>query len=157
MATAAEIAGTKVPAGAGEDSVSLVQELLGTTKDGVREATIHQSAAGDLALRQGPWKLIFHKDGRRELFNLQIDLSEKTEVGAANPEITQKLTVLMQRYINEGRSTVGAAQKNDFALSIGAGETKAKVKKKDPKAAAAMKSTAERAREMALAADASFD
>ena len=157
MATAAEITGTKVPAGAGEDSVSLVQELLGTAKDGVREATIHQSAAGDLALRQGPWKLIFHKDGRRELFNLQIDLSEKTDVGAANPEITQKLTALMQRYIAEGRSTVGAAQKNDFALSIGAGETKAKVKKKDPKAAAAMKSTAERAREMALAADASFD
>ena len=78
-------------------------------------------------------------------------------MGAANPEITQKLTALMQRYIAEGRSTVGAAQKNDFALSVGAGETKAKVKKKDPKAAAAMKSTAERAREMALAADASFD
>jgi hypothetical protein len=63
----------------------------------------------------------------------------------------------MQRYIADGRSTVGLAQKNDFNLSIGARETKDKGKKKDPKAAAAMKSTAEQAREMALAADASFD
>lgn len=157
LATAAEITGTKVPAGAGEDSVSLVPELLGTAKDGVREATIHQSAAGDLALRQGPWKLIFHKDGRRELFNLQIDLSEKTNVSAANEEIVRSMTALMQRYITDGRSTVGVAQKNDFTLSLGARETKDKSKKKDPKAAAAMKSTAERAREMALAADASFD
>jgi len=157
MATTAEITGAKVPAGAGEDSVSLVSELLGTAKDVVREATIHQSAAGDLALRQGPWKLIFHKDGRRELFNLQIDLSEKTDVGAANPEIVRLMTTLMQRYIADGRSTVGAAQKNDFALSIDARESKATGKKTEPKAAAAMKSTAERAHEMALAADASFD
>lgn len=67
------------------------------------------------------------------------------------------MTALMQRYITDGRSTVGVAQKNDFTLSLGARETKDKSKKKDPKAAAALKSTAERAREMALAADASFD
>jgi hypothetical protein len=52
---------------------------------------------------------------------------------------------------------VGPTQKNDFDLSISGSETKGKRKKNDPKAAAAMKSTAERAREMALAADASFD
>ena len=157
MATAAEITGAKVPDGAGEDSVSLVPELLGTSKEGVREATLHQSAYGDLAIRQGPWKMIFHKDGRRELFNLQVDLSETTEVLAANTEIAQKMTALMQRTIADGRSTVGPAQKNDFDLSISGSETKGKRKKNDPKAAAAMKSTAERAREMTLAADASFD
>jgi len=157
MATAAEITGAKVPDGAGEDSVSLVPELLGTSKEGVREATLHQSAYGDLAIRQGPWKMIFHKDGRRELFNLQVDLSETTEVLAANTEIARKMTALMQRTIADGRSTVGPAQKNYFDLSISGSETKGKRKKNDPKAAAAMKSTAERAREMTLAADASFD
>jgi len=157
MATAAEIVGAKIPDSAGEDSVSLIPELLGTTTSGVREATIHQSAAGDLALRQGPWKLIFLKSGKRELYNLQTDLSETKDVLATNAEVAAKMTALMEGYIANGRSTAGAAQKNDFAPSITGGENKAKRKKKDKKAEAAVKSQAERAREMALAADASFD
>jgi len=157
MATAAEIAGAKIPDNAGEDSVSLIPELLGTTKTGTREATVHQSAAGDLAIRQGPWKLIFLKDGKHELYNLQTDLSETKDVLAANAEVAGKMTALMQGYIANGRSTVGAAQKNDFDLSITGGESKGNRKNKGQKAEAAGKSEAERVREMALAADASFD
>ena len=124
IATAAGIVGAKIPDNASEDSVSLLPELLGTAKDGVREATIHQSAGGDLAIRQGPWKMIFHKGGQRELYNLQNDLSETKDVLAANGEVAAKLTALMQRYIAEGRSTAGAAQKNDFDLSITRGAAK---------------------------------
>ena len=99
MATAAEVTGAKVPAGAGEDSVSLVPELLGAAKDGVREATIHQSAAGDLALRQGPWKLIFHKDGRRELFNLRNDPAETTNLAGREPGQVAKLARELQAWL----------------------------------------------------------
>jgi arylsulfatase A-like enzyme len=130
MATAAELTGAKIPAHAGEDSVSLVAELLGTAKAGIREGTIHQSAAGDLALRQGPWKLIFHKGGQRELFNLQTDLSETKNVAEANPEVVTRLAALMNKYIAEGRSTVGAPQKNDVPLSL---EMAATAKKKKGK------------------------
>ena len=157
MATAAEITGAKLPGNAGEDSVSLLPELLGTAKDGVREATVHQSAAGDLAIRQGPWKMIFHKGGQRELYNLQNDLSETKDVLAANGEVAMNLTTLMQGYIANGRSTTGAAQTNDFDLSITGGEGKGKRNRKGKKAEAALKSPAEHAREMALAADALFD
>lgn len=129
MATAAEVVGAKLLANAGEDSVSLVPEFLGTAKSGVREATIHQSMAGDLAIRQGPWKLIFFKDGHREFYNLEADLSETKDVISANAEIATKLTALMQRYIAEGRSTAGVAQKNDFDLSI-TGQSKPPQKKK---------------------------
>jgi arylsulfatase A-like enzyme len=121
LATAAEIVGVKVPDGAGEDSVSLIPELLGTTTHGARDGTMHQSAGGDLAIRQGPWKLIFNKDGSRELYNLESDLSETKDVLGANAEVAAKLTALMQRYIAAGRSTPGAAQKNDFELSIDSG------------------------------------
>ena len=128
MATAAEIVNAKVPDNAGEDSVSLIPELFGTTTTGAREATVHQSAGGDLAIRQGPWKLIFKKDGSRELYNLQTDLSETKNVLAANGEVAAKMTTLMQGYIANGRSTAGVAQKNDFDLSI-TGESKVKRKK----------------------------
>jgi arylsulfatase A-like enzyme len=128
MATAAEMAGAEIPDHAGEDSVSLIPELLGASETGVREATIHQSAAGDLALRQGRWKLIFKKGGNRELYDLNSDLSETKDVLTANSEVAAKMTVLMQDYINKGRSTPGAAQKNDFDLSI-TGQMKGKRKR----------------------------
>lgn len=151
MATAAEIAGAKLPDNAGEDSVSLMPELLGTTPGGVRAATVHQSAAGDLAIRRGPWKLIFLKSGKHELYNLQTDLSETKDVLAANAEVAAKLTALMQRYIDDGRSTPGVAQKNDFDLSLTGGKARGKRNNKGQKTAA------ESPCEMALAADPAFD
>jgi len=118
MATCAEIVGAKLPDNAGEDSVSILPDLLGTAKGPVREATIHQSPHQDLAIRQGPWKLIFLKDGGRELYNLQTDLSEKQNVAETNPDVVERLTALMRRYIADGRSTLGAPQKNDVDMSV---------------------------------------
>lgn len=102
MATAAEITGAKVPPSAGKDSVSLLPALLGKTDAPTREGTIHQSMGADLALRQGPWKLIFKKDGSRELYNLDSDLSETKDVLSANAQVATKLAALMQRYLTEG-------------------------------------------------------
>jgi len=118
MATCAEIVGTQLPDNAGEDSVSILPDLLGTAKGPVREATIHQAPSGDLAIRQGSWKLIVKKAGNRELYNLESDVSETKDVLAANPDVVATLTALMQRYITEGRSTAGPAQKNDVEMSV---------------------------------------
>jgi arylsulfatase A-like enzyme len=153
MATAAEIVGAKLPDNAGEDSVSLVPEFLGTTTSGVREATIHQSMGGDLALRQGPWKLIFLKNGQRELYNLQTDLSETQDVLSSNEEVAAQLTALMQSYIDRGRSTPGAAQKNDFDLSLQGGGRKGKGNAEGKQA----EIEREREREVELAAQPGFD
>jgi arylsulfatase A len=131
MATAAEIVGAKIPDNAGEDSVSLILELVGSSTSGTREATIHQSSGGDLAIRQGPWKLIFLKTGKQELYNLQNDLSETKDVLSANADVAAKMTTLAQGYIANGRSTAGASQKNDFDLSITGDGTKGKRKKKE--------------------------
>jgi arylsulfatase A-like enzyme len=118
MATAAEIIGAELPDNAGEDSVSFLPALLGSAEPPARDGTIHQAPGGDLAIRQGPWKAIFHRSGQRELFNLSSDLSEAEDVLAANPEVAQKLTALMQSYIDRGRSTPGTAQENEHPLSI---------------------------------------
>lgn len=124
LATAAEIVGAKLPATAGEDSVSQLPALLGTAKAAVREATVHQSSRGDLAIRQGPWKAIFHNNGKRELFNLATDQSETKDVLTTSSDVAKKLTTLMQSYIDRGRSTPGKPQKNEFNLSLGRGSGK---------------------------------
>jgi len=133
MATASEIVGARLPATAGEDSVSFLPALLGTAQNPSREATVHQSMAGDLAIRQGSWKAIFHKDGRRELFNLAVDLGETKDVLADNPDVAKKLATLLQSYIERGRSTPGASQQNDYNLSLDAKTQPAKRAKKKAK------------------------
>ena len=110
LATTADLLGAKLPDNAGEDSVSILPALLGTATQPLREATIHQSMAGDLAIRHGPWKLIFFKNGKRELYHLENDIGETTNLIAGHPEVITKLSTLMQRCIDQGRSTPGAKQ-----------------------------------------------
>ena len=133
LATAAELVGAKLPDSAGEDSFSLVAEMLGTATNPARSATVHQSISGDLAICQGPWKLIFLKDGRRELYNLQSDLSETRDVAAENSDNVGRLTKLMESTIATGRSTPGTPQQNDFALSLDRAAKPAKKTKKGTK------------------------
>lgn len=134
MATCAEIVGAKLPDNAGEDSFSILPNLLATAKGPVREATIHQSHKGDLAIRQGEWKLIFLKSGARELYNLRTDLGETKDVAAENPEVVAKLATLMKKTIADGRSTAGAPQKNEAPFPMGgAGKKKQGKATKKPK------------------------
>lgn len=117
VATVAELLGVQLPDQAAEDSFSILSLLLGEADAPVREATIHQSPRG-LAIRQGPWKLIFHRGGNRELFHLQDDLGEQHDVQGEHPDVVERLTKLMQRYIRDGRSTPGAPQENEFPLTL---------------------------------------
>jgi arylsulfatase A len=132
LATAAEIVGAKLPDNAGEDSVSLLGEYLGTAENAAREATVHQSMKGDLAIRQAEWKLIFFKDGQRELYNMRSDLGETQNVLESNSKVGEQLSELLQRYIANGRSTPGAQQANEAVFSLpdaGESENKPKLKK----------------------------
>ena len=128
MATCAEIVGAKLPDNAGEDSVSILPDLLGTATGPVREATIHQAPNGHLAIRQGSWKLIFLNGGTKELYNLQDDLGETKDRAASQQEVVARLTALMQHYIETGRSTPGTPQKNDVAVSLKGGRKKGRAK-----------------------------
>jgi hypothetical protein len=77
---------------------------------------VHQSASRQLAIRQGPWKLVFAGKGKGKgkqetaLYDLATDIGETRNVAADHPEVVQRLTALMNRFIANGRSTHGAAQ-----------------------------------------------
>ena len=118
MATCADVAGIKIPDNAAEDSVSILPDLLETAKGPVREATVHEAPSGDLAIRQGPWKLIFKKGQKTELYNLQRDLGETRDVAAGKGEIVAKLTALMEKHIANGRSTPGPSLKNAVEIKL---------------------------------------
>ena len=121
LATFAAIVGSKLPADAGEDSFNLLPVFLDQKLEHpLREATVLQSNDGTLAIRQGPWRLapargshgfsnptnIKPKQGEPpgELFNLETDLSEHTNLWLREPEVVHRLLELLERYQKAGRS-----------------------------------------------------
>jgi arylsulfatase A len=135
LATCAEILGVRLPDDAGEDSISILPALLGTDTNPIHEAVVHHSIQGRFAIRQGDWKLEFcpgsggwgkpgDADSERQglpsiqLYNLREDIAEKRNVQSGNQELVQRLTRLLDRYIDDGRSTPGAKQRNDTTIVV---------------------------------------
>jgi len=130
MATAAEIVGCPLPDNAGEDSVSILPNLLGTATKPVREATVHHSVNGSFSIRQGRWKLLLcpgsggwsdprpnSKEAKQlppiQLYDLSKDISETTNVQQQHPDVVKRMKALLQDYANRGRSTPGSPQSNN--------------------------------------------
>jgi arylsulfatase A-like enzyme len=127
LATCAEILEAKLPENAGEDSVSIVEFLRQEKRDHPPlPAVVHQAANGTLAIRQGKWKLVIGPrpgEGKSlapddQLFDLEADLAETTNVARDHQDIVTELTTLLQSYIARGRSTPGEACKNDVAVPL---------------------------------------
>lgn len=132
LATCADILGKNLPDNSGEDSFSILPLLEGKKLEKPAfEAVVHQSAGGMLAIRQGKWKLIFgqgegsnakqkedEKGPPMQLYDLSADLGETKNLAMEKPEVVKQLTDLMQRYIDNGRSTPGRKQKNDVNVPL---------------------------------------
>ncbi len=114
LATLAQVTGAALPSNAGEDSFSYLPALLRQTDQSTHQGVVAQSGPGDLSIRQGHWKALFHRSGKRELFNLKDDISETNDVLSSNPKIANEMTEMFQEFIDRGRSTPGAVQKNEF-------------------------------------------
>jgi arylsulfatase A-like enzyme len=129
FATAAGIVGYELPADAGEDSYDILPALEGKKlAKPIREATVHHSGSGELAIRQGDWVLIDHETGdanrggngepawfkrergaqphdqKAELFHLGEDPQETRNRAAEQPDVVVRLTALLEKYKRDGRS-----------------------------------------------------
>jgi arylsulfatase A-like enzyme len=141
MATTAAIVGATLPVNAGEDSYNILPALRGEKlAKPLREATVHHSGNGSLAIRQGNWVFIDAKSGgarkepewfKRErgysdapnkfpgvLYDLSQDLAERRNLYGEHPDVVERLKALLDKYRRDGRSTPGPTQQNDVAVSI---------------------------------------
>jgi arylsulfatase A-like enzyme len=96
LPTFVRLAGANVPAGHEIDGIDLVPLLAGATPSGPRE--LHWLFDGAWAVREGPWKLIGRDETPEMLVNLADDLAEETNRMAMEPERTEKLLMLHQRW-----------------------------------------------------------
>jgi len=117
MATCAAIIGAKLPDDAAEDSFNIVPALLGQKLDKpIHEAIVHHSIDGMFAIRQGPWKLVLGRgsggwDGKGnpndppgQLYDMENDPTESSNLYTQRPEIVERLTALLEKYKKDGRS-----------------------------------------------------
>lgn len=123
--TCMDIVGKKLTDDAGEDSRSFLPALYGNEVSKIRKDLISHSASGEFAIREGSWKLIFaHRTSKKtendgsdlcnvQLYNLENDISETTDLSEKYPNIVERMTALLEKHVKEGRSTSGAIQKND--------------------------------------------
>lgn len=133
LSTFAAVAGYKLQDNEGEDSFDLMPLLAGSrTQTYLREATVSHAINGSFTIRKGEWKLLFApssggwsyprpgKDDKviatlpfYQLYNLQSDPGETKNLYREQPEKVKELELLMQAYIERGRSTPGKPQMND--------------------------------------------
>lgn len=130
MATLAELVDYELPEEAGEDSFSFLPLLTGENLNTpIREATVHHSIDGSFAIRKEEWKLIlcpgsggwsFPRTPEElkglppmQLYNLEKDPGEEQNLIESHPDKVQEMKSLLSAYIQKGRSTPGAPQKND--------------------------------------------
>jgi arylsulfatase A-like enzyme len=106
MATWAELAGTKPPAN--NDSISLVPTLLGRGTQAKHEYLyweFYEQGVSQALLIDGRWKALRLKSPTApiQLFDLQNDIAEKSDVAARNPDVVTRAKGLMAsaRYDNE--------------------------------------------------------
>jgi len=129
MATCAEIVHAEIPSNAAEDSVSILPLLLGKSTSVAQKAIVYHSFQGALAIQQGQWKLEFCQgsggwgkggvtDAPGQLYDMSKDIGEQTNLYHQNPEVVSQLTKLMEKYIEEGRSTPGPKASNDGEVRL---------------------------------------
>lgn len=130
MATCAEIVGQALADTEGEDSFSMLPLLTQKESEYQRSATVHHSIDGHFAIRQDKWKLLIHPGSggwsyprKRDsifsslppyqLYDLDADPYEQSNLLEQHPEKVQALAKLLIEYIEQGRSTPGNAQENE--------------------------------------------
>ncbi|TNF43286.1 MAG: DUF4976 domain-containing protein [Bacteroidetes bacterium] len=109
--TLLDLAGIKLIPEQHADGISLKPLLEGQTMDERPIFWHYPHYSGGLggrpsgAVRMGDYKLIeFFEDNRIELFNLKVDIKEKTDLAEANPEKAEELIQLLHQW----RKDVGA-------------------------------------------------
>lgn len=126
LQTCAAIVGYELPDDAGEDSFNLLPAFLEETTEPIRPYTLHQTMSLALAIRRGPWKYLDHQgsggnrydreelkpyalpnlapDAPGQLYNLEDDPGETTNLYFKHPEIVQELKTTLEEARRKGRS-----------------------------------------------------
>jgi arylsulfatase A-like enzyme len=92
FATAAALAGAKVPASHTLEGTNVLPYLTGEQTGVPHERLYWRTGGGTrFAVRAGDWKLVGGESGGTQLFNLAADIGENNDLAATRPEVLARL------------------------------------------------------------------
>lgn len=132
FATTLDAAGLPMPKDKPLDGKSILPALKGET-DKLHDELYWSSAGanGKWAIRSGDWKLVAQKD-RIELFDLEKDLSETSDLAAKHPKVVSELTDKYNAWLDE---MADPASKQEKRWNPDDGAPAKKMSKEEKKAA----------------------
>jgi arylsulfatase A-like enzyme len=139
FATALDASGLPMPKDKPLDGKSILPALKGET-DKLHDELYWSSAGanGKWAIRSGNWKLVAEKD-RIELFDLEEDLSETTDLAAKHPKVVSELKDKYNAWLDEMADPVSKQEKR---WNPDSGAPAKKMSKEEKKAAREKKKAA---------------
>ncbi|MDF7822744.1 arylsulfatase [Pontiellaceae bacterium B12227] len=137
MATVADVLGIKMPEEAGVDSISFLPLLKDPQATPLRKTLILHNYYGEFAFRDGSYKLILapgngqgfgggpsnaeaiqRGDPMVQLYNLQDDVAEITNLANIYPERVQTMTEKLVSSVARGRTMPGKPLTNDAEIDL---------------------------------------
>ena len=91
LPTICGVLGIDLPTDRVYDGRNMMPVIQGKQKNALHETLYWDGNDGFHAIRKGEWKLIQNKKGNHELYNLNADISEKTDLSKQNPQIVERL------------------------------------------------------------------
>jgi len=114
LATFAELLGVKLSDTTGQDSQSFASVLVNPNADYDRLPLINHGFAGQFAITEGRWKLIFQfGQSGTELYDLVSDPAEKNNIANEHLAHVERLKKKATDIVLNGRTTPGTVQAND--------------------------------------------
>ena len=115
------------PSDEGEDSFSFLSILMNKASVSAREDIVNHSVHGEFAYRKDGWKLVFKlpeknlalsrgKAAIKELYHLEEDIAESSNVIDQHPDIAIQLEMQLKEIIERGSSREGNHQANDVRV-----------------------------------------
>lgn len=73
------------------DGRNLLPVLRGESEGPLHEVLFWDGLDDHWAVREGPWKLVYSKQGTLELFNLAMDIGEQRDLADDEPAVVKRL------------------------------------------------------------------
>lgn len=93
------------------DGKNILPAIEGKLKQPLHEELFWDGAENRWAVRSGKWKLVFDKDSKLELYDLQNDISESKDLAAQNPDKTNELKLKYEKWRTEMKTPMGDFKK----------------------------------------------
>ena len=129
FATCAELLGKNLPFDSAEDSISFLDTILGKSETPHRDHVVSHSVGGEFAYMEGPWKVVYKNESANrnesrgkarvvELYQLEDDVAEATNLVEEKPEIAKMLSNKLRSVVARGTSREGPDQSNDAEVVV---------------------------------------